>query len=73
MQPVDLLDKNKLRPCPFCQGKAFLYTNEQDGITYFVGCIDELNRCTVISSTKGDKTEAEAIKHWNERKTIIVN
>ena len=56
-----------LKPCPFCGGKASLFSFEQpDGsITYEVDCENE--GCEVSACTAMHDTPEEAAAVWNKR------
>ncbi len=53
---------DKLKPCPFCGGKA-----ELDPKYHVVGCALEYGSCDVIPQTWGCETDEEAIEAWNRR------
>lgn len=55
---------NKLKPCPFCGGKARLKTI---GDGYFVDCALEKGFCAVIPCTWDYETAEVAIEAWNRR------
>lgn len=64
---------NKLKPCPFCGGEAFLHTIEPhehifvDLPPYEGGAFVECTKCSCGIS--GD-TKEEAVLTWNTRKPI---
>jgi len=62
----------KLKPCPFCSGKGFLYYNREYG-KYFAGCINELGDCKVATSTHGHDDAETAADTWNRRGKIILS
>ncbi len=51
----------KLKPCPFCGGKAELDEDYDSGNIFWVFC----TRCGI--STDTDYVSKEAIKAWNRR------
>lgn len=55
---------DKLKPCPFCGGKAALKTM---GNGYYVDCALEKEFCAVIPSTWSYQTAEDAIEAWNAR------
>ena len=62
------MKKNKpaLKPCPFCGEDVDLYKDNEKGYTvYEVDCIN----CDTIFK-QFDKTETEAIEHWNSRPIV---
>jgi hypothetical protein len=61
----------QIESCPFCKGAAMLFRSGQDS-HYYVTCVDEEERCKVISSTIPCKTAHEAISTWNNRGTILL-
>ena len=52
----------KLKPCPFCGGKAKVGTT---GYSYKVYC--DTPSCDVRPNTRFHKTRENAIKAWNRR------
>lgn len=53
----------EIKPCPFCGEDVELYKNNEKGYTvYEADCIN----CDTIFK-QFDKTETEAIEHWNSR------
>lgn len=50
----------KLKPCPFCGGKA--YIDNCDGIIYMVGCNDCC--CEIVEYFY---SASEAVEAWNDR------
>ncbi len=50
----------KLKPCPFCLGKAVLGSNDKG---HWAGCVN--SECFV--QTRAFYTEEEAVKAWNTR------
>lgn len=67
----------KLKPCPFCGGKPYLYhdCSSESGDWYVIDCLNDncpmFNRRgawdTVNVTTGWRKTEEEAIRAWNTR------
>lgn len=59
--------ENKLKPCPFCGGKAKLrettYGNNCDAYVVWCGNRD----CEVSPTTKYRRWRKEAIEAWNRR------
>jgi Lar family restriction alleviation protein len=55
-----LIDADKLKPCPFCGGKADFDGDEEDEIVWVFceDCRAEIN---------AHSTKKEAIKAWNRR------
>ncbi len=51
----------KLKPCPFCGGKAEMFSLKYMANEHFVRC----SQCD--SSTHGQKTKEEAMEIWNRR------
>ena len=56
-----------LKPCPFCGGKAHLFTVEEpDGSEkYAVDCYNK--GCAVSPFTRLYDTQGEAVEVWNRR------
>lgn len=58
------MTKNRLLPCPFCNGKAHIYKDEYIG-TYRVQC--QNTRCSCVPSTWFCETKEGAVDLWNRR------
>ena len=56
----------KLKPCPFCGGKAIL---EHSHLMPYVKCINLM--CDVQPWTKCEYTDDEAIEAWNRRSNDV--
>ena len=56
----------KLKPCPFCGGKAEVRTDENE--EYYVSCTKCFTLVGYCTDTWGEyETETEAIEAWNRR------
>lgn len=58
------MNEIKLKPCPFCGGKAHIQKLIAQQ-PYFVECDNEF--CIAGNSNASFKTEEEAAKAWNRR------
>jgi len=63
--------KKTIEPCPFCSGAAMIFKSEANK-QFYVTCVDETEKCNVISSTIGFLSDAEAVAAWNKRGSIIL-
>lgn len=57
-------DTKKLKPCPFCGGRAELTKFRQ---TWSVGCARDILKCPCKPWTGSQWTEEKAIEIWNRR------
>lgn len=55
----------KLKPCPFCGGKAYIQRLAMGALPYFVECGDE--SCIANGISTSFKTERKAAEAWNKR------
>ena len=60
---------DKLKPCPFCGGKAEIVTNGEltTSKSYFADVLCKNTNCRGWSSCLESKTKQQAIKYWNKR------
>lgn len=56
--------EDKLKPCPFCGGKARLYTRL--GL-WWVSCASLREKCNLECHTKMYELPDMAVKSWNKR------
>ena len=65
------MKKPYLKPCPFCGGKASLFSCKQpDGsITYEVDCENDGCECSACTAMHDTPEEAAAV--WNKRPVCI--
>lgn len=63
--------KNKLKPCPFCGGKAKIrYETELSG--FFVECLKCLASSAIsLEVGKGEDAKLHAIESWNCRTNYL--
>ena len=61
------MKKPYLKPCPFCGGKASLFSCKQpdDSITYEVDCENDGCECSACTAMHDTPEEAAAV--WNKR------
>lgn len=64
--------KLNLKPCPFCGGKAWMWTDYKESRMpkelYFVACDeDDEDKCAVQPETLRYLTKKAATKAWNRR------
>ena len=61
------MKKPYLKPCPFCGGKASLFSFKQpdDSITYEVDCENDGCECSACTAMHDTPEEAAAV--WNKR------
>lgn len=57
--------KQKLKPCPFCGGKAVLEEQDMHVLPFLVKCGND--KCLVYAATYNKFTKKEAIEAWNRR------
>ena len=58
----------KLKPCPFCSGKAILECHDEDyGNDWIVLCANLDGDCEIQPHTRFYETKEEAIAAWNSR------
>lgn len=63
------MSENKLLPCPFCGGKADLFSWSQTPFNYQYGI--ECREChTLFQINQYDTTMQDTIKQWNTRKPM---
>ena len=63
-------DEVKLRPCPFCGGKADWNEQEGEKAWFYVECLNVFeDKCSVmrIGQTARHPTKTAAIQAWNRR------
>lgn len=60
---------NKLKPCPFCGGKAELFNefSRRGEEVFFVQCKNLWKGCKALAFTLDYFTAQEAIEAWNRR------
>lgn len=51
-----------IKDCPFCGGKASIFTEKYDGETVYMVCCEECGICTAAY-----EYEQPAINDWNRR------
>jgi Lar family restriction alleviation protein len=71
---LDVEKKAKLKPCPFCGGKSYLYEEKvrtrgmaANPLTWYQAYCDEAG-CPIESKTAWFDTREGAIAAWNRRK-----
>lgn len=62
------MEKNILKECPFCGGKAgVIKTNTLHGVRFWVKCMNNVSCNALDLRTKAFNERRQAIEAWNKR------